>query len=132
MTFQFNTSLGTILVGGLLTGPAGSTAVALILDTGASRTTIREEPLTLVGYDPSSLKISHSMLTANGVIHGAEVSLLGLDTLGMNRLNYPILAFNMPGPDDLDGVLGLDFFRDQVLTLDFQKGEITLNPGTTP
>ena len=72
------------------------------------------------------------MLTANGVIHGAEVSLLGLDTLGMNRLNYPILAFNMPGPDDLDGVLGLDFFRDQVLTLDFQKGEITLNPGTTP
>lgn len=132
MTFQFNTSLGTILVGGLLTGPAGSTAVALILDTGASRTTIRHEPLALVGYDPSSLAPSHSLLTANGVVQGAELSLLGLDTLGMHRLNYPILAFNMPGPDDLDGVLGLDFFDGTILTLDFQKGEITLNPGQTP
>ena len=115
-----------------MTGPAGSTAVALILDTGASRTTIREEPLTLVGYDPSTLTISHFVLTANGVVQGAEISLLGLETLGMKRLNYPILAFNMPGPEDLDGVLGLDFFNGTILTLDFQKGEITLIPGATP
>ena len=49
-----------------------------------------------------------------------------ISTLGQNRLNFPVLAHNLPATSKVDGLLGLDFFRDLSLTIDFRAGMIEL------
>jgi hypothetical protein len=49
-----------------------------------------------------------------------------IEALGQERLNFSVIAHTLPPSASVDGVLGLDFMRSHVLTLDFQNGEITL------
>jgi hypothetical protein len=49
-----------------------------------------------------------------------------LSALGQRRFGFPVVAHDLPAQAAVDGLLGLDFLRDQVLTVDFQKGQITL------
>jgi hypothetical protein len=49
--------------------------------------------------------------------------------LGDVRTNFPALSHRFPPGIAHDGVLGLDFLRGNILTIDFVKGEITLAPG---
>jgi hypothetical protein len=46
--------------------------------------------------------------------------------LGQERQNFTVIAYTLPPTATIDGLLGLDFFRNHVLTIDFQNGEITL------
>ena len=59
----------------------------------------------------------------------SPLSIMSLSTLGQARSDFQVLSHALPPATNLDGLLGLDFFRGQVLTIDFQKGEITLDPG---
>lgn len=47
--------------------------------------------------------------------------------LGQDRIDFPDLSQALPPGAEIDGVLGLDFLRGQVLTLDFRVGLITLS-----
>jgi hypothetical protein len=49
-----------------------------------------------------------------------------LTALGQDRTAFPALARTLPPNAGIDGVLGLDFFRGQVLTFDFRGGTIPL------
>ena len=42
----------------------------------------------------------------------------------------PVLARDLPPTTSVEGLLGLDFLRGGVLTIDFIQGEITLAPGS--
>jgi hypothetical protein len=46
--------------------------------------------------------------------------------LGQHRFGFPVLAYTLPVSASVYGLLGLDFLRDQVLTIDFRAGQITL------
>jgi len=46
----------------------------------------------------------------------------------VTRTNFPVVAHDLPPAVTVDGLLGLDFFRDLVLTLDFARGRIDLRP----
>ncbi len=37
-----------------------------------------------------------------------------------------ILSYTLPAAANIDGVLGLDFLREQTLTIDFKQGLLTL------
>ena len=49
-----------------------------------------------------------------------------LSALGRHRLAFPVLAHSLPPVAGIDGLLGLDFLRGSVLTVDFQAATITL------
>ena len=49
-----------------------------------------------------------------------------LEALGQVRANFSVISHTLPPTAAIDGVLGLDFFRNHVLTLDFQRGVIAL------
>jgi hypothetical protein len=49
-----------------------------------------------------------------------------MEALGQTRTHFPVIAHTLPPSAPVDGVLGLDFFRNQELTIDFRKGMITL------
>jgi predicted aspartyl protease len=130
--FPFNPALGTILVGGELTGPSASTIVVLALDTGASGTTINADRLTAIGFDLSQYSPSISMATGTGVVQVARLPVASFKALGRIRSPYSVFAHTLPQSTGVDGVLGLDFFHDLILTLDFRKGEITVASSPTP
>ena len=44
----------------------------------------------------------------------------------MHRIGFPLLAKALPPEAGVDGLLGLDFLRGHVLTLDFRTGVLTL------
>jgi len=46
--------------------------------------------------------------------------------LGQLRFVFPPIGHTPPVPD-VDGLLGLDFLRDQILTVDFRLGQITFS-----
>lgn len=46
--------------------------------------------------------------------------------LGQHRLGLSVLAHGLPATTGIDGLLGLDFLRGSVLTIDFLQGQIGL------
>src|SRR3954467_14549161 len=53
MSFAFEPKAGPIFVEGEITGPTRSTAVRLILDTGATTSVINSRVLIGLGFDPA-------------------------------------------------------------------------------
>jgi len=129
VTFAFDPTKGLIIVEAEITGPTTSVTVQLAVDTGATDSFLDESWLAIAGYTPADATNKFDVLTASGKITVLEVPLKSLAALGQTRTNFPIQAHSFPPGTRHDGVLGLDFFRGQVLTLDFVNGEITLAPG---
>lgn len=49
-----------------------------------------------------------------------------LTALGRHQFGIPVLAYTLPAGASVSGLLGLDFVRGHVLTIDFRAGQITL------
>ncbi len=122
----FNAQQGLIIVRVTLSGPAGKRTTRLALDTGASSTLVSKEILIAIGYDPDILPKSVNFTTGSGVESAARVEVSALEALGQMRTKFSVIAHTLPPTASIDGVLGLDFLRYNVLTIDFQKGAITL------
>ena len=129
MIFTFEPKGGPIFITGVITGPSQSLGVRLILDTGATTSLINQRVLISIGFDPvaSASPADHiEMTTSSAVEKVAKVILTRLTALGQHGFGFPVVAHDLPPIAAVDGLLGLDFLRNQVLTLDFQKGQITL------
>ena len=133
MSYPFNPARGLIRVRAVLSGPIGDVVVQLALDTGATATLIGFDPLRVAGYDPTVTGQQMNITTGSGLTQAFRLPVASLTALGKTRTSFPVVAHNLPSTVSVDGVLGLDFLRDQILTINFQKGEITLtNGGSTP
>lgn len=66
-------------------------------------------------------------ITVSGIEDMPLLSVERFDALGQQRHDFPVLCHNLPLGTPTDGLLGLDFFRGQRLTLDFREGLITLD-----
>jgi aspartyl protease family protein len=130
VTFPFNPARGLIYLEAEVAGPAKNVVLRLALDTGATGTLIRMDPLRMAGYDPTTLGKPVQATTISGVVTTFRFPVSSLTALGQTRTNFAVAARDLPPTSSVDGVLGLDFLRGNVLTLDFIKGEITLFPGT--
>jgi predicted aspartyl protease len=126
MTFSFNSQQGLVLISAVLTGPKSTAALELVLDTGATYTLINEAALRKAGYDPAQVPTRTWVTTTSGVVFAPYIPLLKFSALGIDRAGFAVLGHTLPPTATGDGLLGLDFFRGRVLTLDFQKGELTL------
>lgn len=111
-----------------MSGPFGDTRVSLAVDTGATRTVIRPSILRLVGYDPTVTAGRGRIVSATGVEVVPFVAVERLRFIGHTRGGMIVAAHELPARFEGDGLLGLDFFRGLVLTLDFARGLIDLDP----
>jgi predicted aspartyl protease len=126
MTFPFNPQQGLIIAGAELAGPSGTAVVQLALDTGATDTLINVGVLVALGYDPALSPHRVQITTGSGVEFVPRVTLSRLKALGQERLAFSVLAHTLPPSTGVDGLLGLDFLRGQILTLDFRAGQISV------
>ncbi len=126
MSHAFDAQQGLIIVPTELIGPLGSIILRLALDTGATSTLINVGPLTAVGYDPSLAPDRVQVTTGSGVEYTPRVLATRLMALGQARCDFPILAHTLPPSASVDGLLGLDFLRGHVLSIDFINMTITM------
>ncbi len=54
------------------------------------------------------------------------VMLTRLSALGQHRFGFPVIAHTLPPGSNVDGLLGLDFLRGQILTIDFRANWLSL------
>lgn len=126
MSFPFDPQQGLIIVRAELWGPTGSVVLRFALDTGATSTVINIGLLVAVGYDPALAPERIQITTGSGVEFVPRVTVDRLSALGQEQSGFPALGHTLPPSAGVDGLLGLDFFRGQSLTLDFRTGQITL------
>ena len=131
MTFPFDPTERLLIVQAKVAGPTNNMAVNLALDTGATNTFLDEGVLAFAGYTPAQATSQFQVLTASGTIQVLEVPVISLTAFGQTRTSFLVQAHSFPPGTGHDGVLGLDFLRGNILTLDFVKGEITLTPGSS-
>ncbi|MEP6753939.1 MAG: retropepsin-like aspartic protease [Chthonomonadales bacterium] len=123
---HFDPNQGAILVRTLLSGQNGDTVVYLALDTGSTSTSINKGVLEAIGYDVETLSPSVMITTGSGIENVPRLNVNSIEALGQIRRNYSLIAHSLPPTASVDGLLGLDFFRNHILTLDFKNGQILL------
>ncbi|MDQ3813112.1 MAG: retroviral-like aspartic protease family protein [Armatimonadota bacterium] len=127
MSFAFDPALPLVILQAELQGPSANGFVRLVLDTGATDTIINEEIILSLGYDPTLAPERFEITMGSGIGLVTVVSVDRIVALGQEHTNFPVLCHTLPPSVEVDGVLGLDFLRGHVLTVDFINGEITLN-----
>jgi predicted aspartyl protease len=126
MNYPFAPHRGLIIVRAELEGPSGNLGLRVALDTGATRTAINPDMLVLAGYDPAQASGPAQLTTASGTATAPRLVVTRIRALGQERTGFPVLCHTLPPGIGSDGLLGLDFLRGQVLTIDFRAGSITL------
>ena len=126
MIDRFDPYIGLIVVRATIEGPDGQWSVRLALDTGATVTTIQTAVLVAIGYDPAASVDRLSMTTGSGVEYVARLPIRRIEALGRERADFPVVAHTLPPSATVDGLLGLDYMRGHVLTVDFPRGVVTL------
>lgn len=127
MNFPFDPQQGLIIVRTEIWGPIGSAVLRLALDTGATSTVVNVGLLVAIGYDPALVPDRIQITTGSGVEFVPRVMVDRVAALGQEQTGFPILGHTLPPSAGVDGLLGLDFFRGQNLTLDFRAGQVSLN-----
>jgi predicted aspartyl protease len=127
VSHSFSSRTGPIVVAVEISGPKGKVDALLLLDTGATTSTINRKVLQVAGYDPSSITEFVEITAGTGTASVPRLMLNRLSALGKHAIGIRVLAHDLPAGVAVDGLLGLDFFRDLLLTLDFRQGLIELS-----
>jgi predicted aspartyl protease len=123
---SFDPEHGLIVIEAEVFGPSGSIVLRLALDTGATATMLNVAPLTAIGYDPSLASERVQVTTGSGVEFAPRMMVAQIQAMGRERSGFPVLAHTLPPSASVDGLLGLDFLRGQVLEVDFRRGSISI------
>jgi aspartyl protease family protein len=116
MSQPFNAQRGLIEVPAELEGPAKKVRLKLAVDTGASYSLIPVGLLVAAGYDPALAPVRVQVTMGSGVVYLPYLPVLRLSALGHHRTNFSVLGHTLPPSASIEGLLGLDFMRGQVLT----------------
>jgi aspartyl protease family protein len=101
----------------------------LIVDTGAEITVLSRAVAMDIGLLPSAVIATVTLNTAGGSVR-ADVFRVGTVSLGTAEArNVTAAVHDLPdAPAGVDGLLGLTFLDQFLVTVDAQKGELHLKP----
>ena len=100
--------------------------VRLLIDTGASYTVLPRKILQRVGCNLNEPIGNKKIVTANGAVAVPIVAVPNFNCLGVKRVNYPVVALDLPANSFTDGLLGMDFLYEVKAVIDVARGEIGL------
>jgi hypothetical protein len=127
MTAPFDPTKGPIQIEAEVSGPTGRSSLQLLIDTAATTSVVDPTILTAVGYDPGAATTKVKVAMGGGVVSVPLLFVNRLTVLGQHRIGFSVLSHALPPEPGVDGLLGLDFLRGQILTLDFRDGLIALS-----
>jgi predicted aspartyl protease len=127
MSLEFNPKEGLIVVPTRLFGPDGDIVVQLALDTGATGTLINWDIAMVIGYDPAVAKERVQITTGSGVEFAPRIRMAKIEALDKISENFDIICHTLPPGATVDGLLGLDFFRGNIISIDMIKGLLKID-----
>ena len=101
----------------------------MVLDTGATNTTIDSNALYLLGYDLRDKIGIVEIETANGIIETEVFEIQNLSSLGLSKDNFQIQVYDFLAHSifsDYNGLIGLDFLQGTHFCIDTINKLITL------
>ncbi|MDR3133110.1 MAG: retropepsin-like domain-containing protein [Prevotellaceae bacterium] len=101
----------------------------MIVDTGASHTTVDINSLYQMGYTRKDSVEVVPIETANGVIDIEVMKVGSLSSMGIKRNCFSVQGYDFVAHgvlSDYDGVVGLDFFEGTVFCVDMIENTITI------
>ena len=101
----------------------------MILDTGATNTTIDSNALYLLGYDLKDNIGSVEIETANGIIETEVFEINSFASLGLTKDSFQIQVYDFLAHgifSDYNGLLGLDFLEGTKFCIDTKQNIISL------
>jgi predicted aspartyl protease len=108
----------------------GNQRIKLIIDTGATVTTIDSNVLYMIGYRPTDSIGIAPVETASGIIETdlyelSEFKLFGITKSSFVVQSHDFLEYGIVS--DYSGLLGMDFFEGFKFCIDTVLNEITLH-----
>ncbi len=102
----------------------------MILDTGATNTTIDSNALYLLGYDLKDNIGIVEIETANGIIETELFEIQSFASLGLTKNRFQIQVYDFLAHgifSDYNGLLGLDFLEGSRFCIDTMKNTINIS-----
>ena len=102
----------------------------MILDTGATNTTIDSNALYLLGYDLKDNIGTVEIETANGIIETEVFEIDTFTSLGLTKEKFQIQVYDFLAHgifSDYNGLLGLDFLEGIKFCIDTRENTIMLS-----
>jgi len=96
------------------------------VDTGATISLIDSDVMTALGYKQQDSIGATQTITASKRETVYEYSIDNIMAIGLIRRNFKVISRSLPVGLGIDGLLGLNFFKDKELTIDFKLSEIYL------
>ena len=107
----------------------GNQRIKLIIDTGATVTTIDSNVLYMFGYRPSDTIGIEVVETASGIIETHLYELSEFHLFGITKHKFVIQAHDFLEygiVSDNNGLLGIDFFEGYKFCIDMVENELTI------
>jgi hypothetical protein len=107
-----------------------ASALYLALDTGATHTVIDTTALLLAGCSPIQSETATQLETASGIVNAEMFEVNILESLGIRRNKFPVHSYDLIGNGvlvEIDGVLGLDFFKNHKFCIDLDLHEVSIS-----
>lgn len=101
----------------------------MILDTGATNTTIDSNALYLLGHDLKDSTGTVKVETANGIIETKIFEIDSFSSLGIEKKKFEIQVYDFIAHgifSDYNGLLGLDFLEGTKFCIDTNQNLITV------
>lgn len=108
----------------------GKSTYRFLLDTGASNTIIDFNALLIGGYNFKDVLRQVEVETANGIIEAHIFNIKSISALNIQKKDFEIASYDFLASgilSEFDGVLGLDFFENNKICIDFVSNEITIS-----
>lgn len=128
MTYTFDRHGRLVVIPVFVAGPAGGRTFRFAVDTAATRTGMSGLILERLGYREADTTAPRQVRTGSGGTRAGLIRVARLSAFDQVRVDHPVLWQRLPPTVQIEGLLGLDFFRGRVLTLDFLRGKIALDP----
>jgi hypothetical protein len=126
VSISFYPASGLVIVRADIEGPLGQAVLRLAVDSGSTFTTVDSQILASVGAIPEPSASILRMRTANSIFSAQRVSISRFAALGKELWDYSVISIPIQADVQIDGLLGLDFFRNHKLTIDLNNGTIEL------
>lgn len=87
----------------------GHRLMTMVVDTGASTSTLPHKIAVLLGIDPSQAKEHATIITASGIAYAPVVEIPVFSALGVELKGFKMACHDLPPESRVEGLLGVDF-----------------------
>lgn len=124
--FKFNPKQSIIICHAEIAGPKTELFLKMALDTGATYTMVPFEAAEAIGCSPSRSQRKIEITMGSGIEYVPIITVPKFRAFGIEIKNMEVICHNLPTPCPVEGLLGLNFFKEAKIIINFSKNTIEI------